>query len=83
MDLEDIRLFLMISRAHTLTEAAKELQVPKSSASRSISRLEQELGIALLYRTNRKIVLTEAGERFAQYATEIVRQSREGRAALD
>ncbi|MCC8952761.1 LysR family transcriptional regulator [Bradyrhizobium sp. Pear77] len=83
MDMEDIHLFLMISRAQTLTEAAEGLHVPKSSASRSIARLEQELGIALLYRTNRRIALTEAGERFVEYATEIVRQGKEARAALD
>jgi hypothetical protein len=35
----------MISRTKTLTEAAKGLQVPKSSASRGIPRLELELGI--------------------------------------
>jgi DNA-binding transcriptional LysR family regulator len=83
MDMEDIVLFLKVSRGQTLTEAAEQLRVPKSSASRSISRLEQELGIALLYRTNRKIVLTEAGERFVEYAKEIVRQDKEARAALD
>jgi len=83
MNMEDIHLFLKLSRAETLTEAAGELQVPKSSASRSISRLEEELGIALLYRTNRKIVLTEAGECFIRYAAKIIQQVQEARAALD
>ncbi|MGC1305029.1 MAG: LysR family transcriptional regulator [Caulobacteraceae bacterium] len=83
MDLQDLRLFVMVAGAGTLSGAAEELQLPKSSASRSIAGLEQELGIALLYRTNRRIGLTEAGSRFLDYAIGILEQWTEAGAALD
>jgi DNA-binding transcriptional LysR family regulator len=83
MQLEDLRLFLIVTSGGTLTEAAREVELPKSSASRSIARLEKEVGMALLYRTNRKIALTEAGQRLLEYAIQIVEQWQEAGAALD
>lgn len=43
--------------------AAKELKVSPSVVSHHISRLEENLGVALLYRTTRKLSLTPDGER--------------------
>jgi DNA-binding transcriptional LysR family regulator len=83
MDIEDIRFFLMLARGQTLTDAAEGLRLPKSSASRGLARLEQELGVALLYRTSRKLILTDAGAQFVGHATRIVEQSDEAEATLD
>ncbi|MBT5032504.1 MAG: LysR family transcriptional regulator [Proteobacteria bacterium] len=51
----------------SFTRAAPRLGVSKSVVSRRISRLEEELGVQLLYRSTHSLSLTEAGERlFAQ-----------------
>jgi DNA-binding transcriptional LysR family regulator len=83
MDIDDLRLFVTTIHTGNLTEAARHLQVPKSSASRSIVRLEEAVGISLLYRSNRKILLTEAGEQFFDHATAILERWDEAKSGLE
>jgi len=83
MEFEDLRLFVATARLANLTEAARQLHLPKSSASRSIARLEQTLGISLLYRSNRKILLTEAGRLFYDFAGAILDKFEEASSVLD
>lgn len=49
-DLNDIRTFVLIAQAGTLTAAAKELTLPTSTVSRSLTRLERGLGVILMRR---------------------------------
>ncbi|MGI9257278.1 MAG: LysR family transcriptional regulator [Gammaproteobacteria bacterium] len=59
--------FAIVVRSGSFTRAAPHLGVSKSVVSRRISRLEEDLGIQLLYRSTHSLSLTEAGERlFAQ-----------------
>ncbi|GAL11446.1 hypothetical protein JCM19233_2436 [Vibrio astriarenae] len=44
----------------------------KSAMSKRISVLEDSLGVRLFNRTTRKLTLTEAGERFSDYARNAV-----------
>ena len=62
MNLEDIRSFLAVVDNKTFLEAAEELYRSQSSLSKSIQRLEKELGVALFERTTRRVRLTAAGE---------------------
>lgn len=64
MDYNLVALFARVARAGSFTKAAAELGLPKSSASRGVARLERELGVRLLQRTTRKLVLTEAGHAY-------------------
>jgi DNA-binding transcriptional LysR family regulator len=61
MDLNHIITFVRVVETQSFTAAAQALGVPKSSVSRSLSRLEDELGTRLLQRTTRKLSLTDAG----------------------
>src|SRR4051812_15505789 len=56
--------FIEIARARTMTEAAKSLRIGQPALSKSLQRLEQELGYKLLVRTRRGIALTRAGRAF-------------------
>jgi DNA-binding transcriptional LysR family regulator len=64
LDLNDLDTFLRVVRAGSLTGAAKALDVPVSSVSRRLARLEEQLGVRLLHRTTRTLRLTETGEAF-------------------
>lgn len=64
MDLNRIALFVKVVETGGFTAAAAELGLPKSSVSRSVSLLEDELGVRLLHRTTRSITLTEAGQHY-------------------
>ncbi len=61
MDYNHIALFVRVVRAGSFTAAAAEAGLPKSSVSRSVARLEQDLGVRLLHRTTRQLALTEVG----------------------
>jgi LysR family transcriptional regulator for bpeEF and oprC len=61
-DLMDLRVFERVAALSSFSAAADALEIPKSSASRAVARLEQSLGIRLLQRTTREVALTTAGE---------------------
>jgi LysR family transcriptional regulator for bpeEF and oprC len=61
MDLNDLRVFERVAALRSFSAAARALELPKSSVSRSVARLETELGTRLLQRTTREVVLTESG----------------------
>ena len=56
-----LKLFMRVARTGSFSRAGRELGLRQSSASRMIATLERELGTALLTRTTRAVVLTEAG----------------------
>lgn len=64
MDLNHVSTFARVVQDGSFTAAAKSLGLPKSSVSRSVAQLEEELGIRLLQRTTRKLHLTDAGAAF-------------------
>lgn len=64
MQLNDLAVFIRIVEDGSFTAAAEHLGLPKSSVSRTLTRLEQDLGVRLLQRTTRSMHLTDAGRRF-------------------
>jgi DNA-binding transcriptional LysR family regulator len=64
MDLNHVTAFVRVVQDGSFTAAAKALGLPKSSVSRSVAQLEQDLGVRLLHRTTRKLHLTDAGTAF-------------------
>lgn len=72
--LNKLPLFVTVVETGSFTAAADKLNVPKSSVSRAVSRLEAELGVRLLQRTTRQLRLTEAGSRFFQEVQQALRQ---------
>lgn len=62
MDYNRVALFVRVVDAGSFTGAADAVGLPKSSVSRSVSRLESDLGVRLLHRTTRRLALTDAGQ---------------------
>src|SRR5512138_1584286 len=73
VDLNHVVVFEAVARTGSFSAAAKELGLPKSSASRAIARLESYLGIQLLFRTTRKVSLSEAGTALYDRVTPLLR----------
>lgn len=61
--LKHLAVFAMVAEAGSFTATAKRLGIAKSAVSRYVSELEEHLGVLLLRRTTRRLVLTETGER--------------------
>jgi DNA-binding transcriptional LysR family regulator len=67
--LEQLEAF---ARCGTLSAAAEELHLSQPSVSRSMKRLEDELGVALFVRSRNRLELNEAGRLAAEYAKRIL-----------
>ena len=64
MDLNRILYFVTVAECGSFTKAGKKLKLPKSTLSRHIKNLEDDLQVRLLNRSTRKLSTTRAGERF-------------------
>ena len=79
--------FAGVARTEHVTRAAQEMQVPQSTLSRAMVRLEQDLGVELFARHGRTVSLTPAGRTFLtsveRALAEIERAADEVRADAD
>lgn len=62
MELKSLRVFMTTADTLNFTQAAEQLNRPKSAVSKTISKLEQDLGLKLFERSSRVVRLTEAGK---------------------
>ena len=65
-DWRGIHEFVQVVESGSFTRAAQSLHLSKSYISRTISSLEDRLGVQLLFRNTRRLSLTAAGEKFYQ-----------------
>jgi DNA-binding transcriptional LysR family regulator len=64
----ELLAFSKTVEAKSLSRAAAELGVPRATISRRLARLEQQLGVRLLRRSTRSLVLTDAGTALYRHA---------------
>lgn len=81
-DLNAARVFATVVEAQSFTTAAERLDMPKSTVSRRVSELEEQLGTQLLYRTTRKLSLTEEGAVYYRRVAEGLARFEEAERAL-
>lgn len=62
MKLDNLKIFVKTLQAGSVTQAAKDLNMPKSTLSRHLTELETEFNIQLLDRRPRNLAATEAGQ---------------------
>jgi len=62
VDLGDLNAFVAVARARGFRDGARASGNSASGLSAAVRRLEAQLGVRLLHRTTRSVVLTEAGE---------------------
>lgn len=82
LDLNDIAVFVAVVQARGFTAAGRILDLPPSTVSRRIARLERSVGLRLLHRTTRSVGLTEAGRLFFERTGAVPRLVDEALAAL-
>lgn len=61
VDFNALRMFVAVADAASFSAAARKLNLPKWSVSRRLSQLEAAMGVPLLHRTTRRVVLSPAG----------------------
>jgi DNA-binding transcriptional LysR family regulator len=65
IDLRYLRVFLAVAEEASITRAASRMYLTQQALSRQIQSLERALGVTLLVRTSRGVLLTAAGEELA------------------
>ncbi|QBD78096.1 LysR family transcriptional regulator [Ktedonosporobacter rubrisoli] len=78
MDLLQLRYFRVVARVEHMTKAAEELFIAQPSLSKTISRLEKEIGVPLFERQGRVIRLNKFGKAFLEHVETIFQELEEG-----
>jgi LysR family transcriptional regulator, positive regulator for ilvC len=82
MDEETLRIFLSLAATLHFGRTSKQVHKSASAVSRTISRLEEQLGQTLFERDNRGVKLTPHGESFQRYASDAIARWDELRESL-
>ena len=80
--LDSLKIFIEVATEGSFTAVAKHRDVAVSSITRKVDSLEEDLGVRLLARTSRQIILTDAGEEFLPRARRIVADMEEAQHTL-
>lgn len=83
MDLNDLHYFSAIVDAGSLSAASRRLGVTKSSLSQHLARLEKSLGVRLIQRTTRQLVVTPLGLKFHRRCRRVLAAAEHARALID
>ncbi|MEM7437591.1 MAG: LysR substrate-binding domain-containing protein [Myxococcota bacterium] len=72
VDKDNIATFVEVMRRHSLAAAGRHLGVPKSTVSRRLARLEEQLGAKLIHRDARRVTATGEGTRFYESVVDAI-----------
>ena len=72
MTLKQLEYFRQVCRHNNLTKAASELYISQPTLTLAIHQLEEELGLQLFQRKNKRIYLTREGEYFLERSASIL-----------
>ncbi len=74
MNIFQLKYFVSVAQLENISKAAELLHLSQSSLSKSIAKLEAELGMALFERSGKKIVLNDQGRRFCDFSSLVLRE---------
>ena len=78
MELLQLKYFQTVAKLEHITKAAEVLQIAQPSLSKTITRLENDLGVPLFDRHNRQIKLNHFGKMFLQRVDKALMELEEG-----
>ena len=77
MQIRQLEYFVAVSEQLNFTKAAQQFYISQTAVTQQIKALEDELGVQLFYRNNRRVELTPAGKTFLDDAYAILRRLRD------
>lgn len=82
-DLNDLYYFAQVVEHGGYAAAGRALGIPKSKLSRRILELEERLGVRLLQRSTRKLVVTEIGQEYHRHCVAMLVEAEAAQEAID
>lgn len=79
MEIRQLKTFWTLASTCSFSQTAELLSYVPSTITMQIKSLEEELGVKLLDRLGKKVVLTDAGQQFLPYATKILNDVEEAK----
>jgi DNA-binding transcriptional LysR family regulator len=79
---ESMTAFVAVARAGGFSAAARAVGIPLPTLSRRVADLETAIGVRLLHRSTRHVVLTESGHTFFSTCQRVLEDLREGEEAV-
>jgi len=83
MDSKHLKHFVTVAEFGHFTQAAKALHIAQPALSISIKKFEQQLGMMLFRRSERKVELTDEGKVLLQHAKRVLQQIDDAKLAMD
>ena len=80
--LDNILVFVKVAEFESFSKAARSLDMPISTVSRKLSALESALGVSLVRRTTRRVILTSQGRDYFDQCIEPLTKLREAEQIL-
>jgi len=77
MELRHLRYFLAVGEAQSFTKASAQLRIAQPALSRQMQDLEDTIGVDLLKRTSRGVILTAEGKLFLEEARDLLKRADE------
>lgn len=74
MDIRELKVFLVVAEQLHFGRASQICNLSPSALTRTVQRLEDQIGKELFIRDNRTVLLSPAGRRFASYARQAVQE---------
>ncbi len=74
--------FVAVAQSESFTQAARQLGISTAQVSRQVSALEKRLNTPLLYRTTRKVSLTEEGQIYFRHCQQVINGLAEAEQAI-
>ncbi|WP_165311176.1 LysR family transcriptional regulator [Vibrio ziniensis] len=83
METRHLKYFVAVAEQQSFTHAANALHIAQPALSIAIKKFEQQLGVTLFKRDERKVSLTHEGEVLLEHALRILRQLEDAQLAVD
>lgn len=75
MTLQQLKYIVTVAECGTISDAAKQLFISQPSLTNAIKDIEEEMQISIFHRTNKGIIVSNAGDEFLAYARQVLEQA--------
>lgn len=77
MNIQQLKGFICVCQTRNITKAAQQMHMTQQGLSKSIGKLEEELGVSLFLRSDKQTILTDIGQKLLPVARSLIQKHEE------